>query len=113
MSANILTMLKEFESGKYPLETVKHAIGHTDAGDTMDYNDWRVIYTCKDDAEMIADVKKMLPKYHNVFDFLGSPATAQEWQVARSKVIRNPKKSAEYHLIINEELFDFSRIFRL
>ena len=86
MSIHILNMLIELSepSGTcYTLDTMKHALGHTDAGNHLDYNDYRALSTSRSIAEFQVIARILVPKYRRIHAFLGYPKNADAWTFAQ------------------------------
>ena len=86
MAAHILNMLKELSDPagpSYTLDTKIHALGHTDAGNALDYNDYRALVTSRSINEFEYIARILVPKYRRIHQFLGCPANADAWSRAR------------------------------
>ena len=92
MSIHILNLLIELSEisndtpgACFSLATMQHALGHTDAGDALDYNDYRALVTSRSINEFQVIARALLPKYRRIHTFLGCPANADAWRFARLK----------------------------
>ena len=106
MSIHILNLLIELsdpQGSSYTLDTVIHALGHTDAGDALDYNDYRALVTSKSINEFEVIVRHLVPKYRKLHTLLGSPRNADAWRFARARLY-NTNLEPAYRTLMNLEL---------
>ena len=107
MSIHILNMLKELSDPagpSYTLDTKIHALGHTDAGNALDYNDYRALVTSKSINEFEYIARTLVPKYRRIHTFLGCPANADAWGRARlSSRYYNGAVQDQYRALMNLE----------
>ena len=90
MSIHILNLLIELSEisqdtpgACFSLATMQHALGHTDAGNALDYNDYRALTTSRSINEFQVIARTLVPKYRRIHTFLGCPANADAWGRAR------------------------------
>lgn len=102
MAAHAYTMLKEIATRPMSLEMVQHGLGYAMAGDQFDYNDWAALYhaTSPDNVQEIAT--RLLPKYEKLWQFLGEPPTAENWQYALSILKRHHRWSKYINLLFEK-----------
>ena len=93
MSIHILNLLIELSEisndtpgACFSLATMQHALGHTDAGNALDYNDYRALTTSKSINEFQVIARTLVPKYRRIHTFLGCPANADAWTFAQFRL---------------------------
>lgn len=94
MAAHALTFLKDIATSPNTLESIQFALGHCQAGDQLDFNDWEPLYH----AETVSNVREiatgLLPKYIRLWEFLNKPTTAENWNQVYFDLKKHHKKKA-------------------
>jgi hypothetical protein len=104
MSIHILNLLIELsdpQGSAYTLDSVIHALGHTDAGNALDYNDYRALVTSKSINEFEVIARTLVPKYRKIHQFLGCPKNADAWTFAQ---LRTSPRTDYQRLLWNANL---------
>jgi hypothetical protein len=98
MAAHALTFLKDISEHTYTLDSIKFALGHCQAGDQLDFNDWTVLYNSESFSNVQEIATKLIRKYAALHCFLKFPATAEEWTRTWLELAkhRKSKKYQEY-----------------
>ena len=79
MACNIVNLLNDFTFESNTLESCKHALGHTVAGDCLNESDWELLYYAPNKTVFTQIVLDILPKYKKLAEILQNPVTAEEW----------------------------------
>jgi hypothetical protein len=100
MAAHVLTFLKDISTSPYnSLDSIQFALGHCQAGDQMDYNDWDKLYYAPDLKNVREIATGLLPKYEKIWSFLNKPATAEAWSAQFMDLKKHHKRKAYINLL--------------
>ena len=95
MAAHVYTFIRDIAENNYnSLDSIKFALGHCQAGDQLDFNDWELLYNATDLMNLRETATAFRPKYFKLWEFLGKPATAEEWNQVRFNLKKHHKHSA-------------------
>ena len=94
MVAHVLTFLKDISERPYTLESIQFALGHCQAGDQLDFNDWEALYHATDCMNACNIATGLLPKYQKLWEFLNKPTTAENWNQMYFDLKKHHKKKA-------------------
>lgn len=82
MAAHILTVLREIGERPMSLEMIQHGLGYSLSGDQLSTVDWSSL-AMNDNLESVREIATdLIPKYQAIWEYLGKPATAEEWNNA-------------------------------
>lgn len=84
MAAHIKTVFEQVLAGTVTPEQLKHGLGYAQFGDNLgflSYVEWSKLNLACDDGEeaMLNWVKALAPKYDAIWEKIGKPRTAEEW----------------------------------
>ena len=91
MSAHILTALRgiaKSAKGESTARQFRHALSFAPLGDNLEYLDWLALDKLPDSGLLEAAIK-LIPYYTGMWDALGQPCTAEEWQKRKYGPIPN------------------------
>lgn len=82
MAAHVYTALKEMSERPMSLEMIQHGLGYALFGDQLSQTDWRALYYAPDSNRAREIATSLLTKYQEIWEYLGKPATAEDWNAA-------------------------------
>lgn len=82
MAAHVYTALKEMSERPMNLETIQHGLGYALFGDQLSLTDWESLVNAPDSNRAREIATSLLIKYQEIWEYLGKPATAEDWNAA-------------------------------
>lgn len=82
MAAHVLTALREMSEHPMSMQAIQAGLGYALFGDQLSTVDWSALNYLQSPESAREIATGLIPKYQAIWEYLGKPETAEEWNNA-------------------------------